>query len=170
MDVQSGKVRFIQGDNGGKYPFNHSVYLKGKDCRVVIDPSCGLQKLSDLKQKERVDQVWLSHWHEDHMGFLYLFEHCPLRISEKDFPPLTDIEIFLDWYNIQDEQLRELWKNIVLNNFNYRPQRTLCFFRMKKPLIWDLLRFRSLPHPATHRDIFHFLFLMKKCFSSGITI
>jgi len=40
MDVQLGKVRFIRGDNGGKYPFNHSVYLEGGDCRVVIDPSC----------------------------------------------------------------------------------------------------------------------------------
>ena len=31
MDVQFGRIRFIRGDNGGKYPFNHSVYLEGKD-------------------------------------------------------------------------------------------------------------------------------------------
>lgn len=68
-DVQFGRIRFIRGDNGGKYPFNHSVYLEGKDVRVIIDPSCSLQKLTDLKQKDGVDQVWLSHWHEDHMGF-----------------------------------------------------------------------------------------------------
>ena len=122
MDVQLGKIRFVCGDNGGKYPFNHSVYLEGDNVRVIIDPSCGLQKLSDLKLKDGVDQVWLSHWHEDHMGFLSLFDHCTLRISEKDFPPLTDINIFLDWYGINEEQLRELWKNIMLNNFNYHPQ------------------------------------------------
>ncbi len=114
MDVQFGRIRFIRGDNGGKYPFNHSVYLEGKDCRVIIDPSCGLQKISDLKQKEGVDQVWLSHWHEDHLAFLNLFDNCTLRISERDFPPLTDMEIFLDWYGIKEGQLRELWKNIML--------------------------------------------------------
>jgi len=128
MDVQFGRIRFIQGDNGGKYPFNNSLYLKGDDAHVIIDPSCGLQKLSDLKEKDGVDQVWLSHWHEDHIGFLNLFSNCTLRISEKDFPPLTDMEIFLDWYGIRDQQLRELWQNIMLNNFNYRPQKEASFF------------------------------------------
>ncbi len=129
MDAQFGRIRFIRGDNGGKYPFSHSVYLEGRDCRVVIDPSCSMQKLSDLKQKEGVDQVWLSHWHEDHMAFLNLFEGCPLRISERDFPPLTDMEIFLDWYGIKEAQLRERWKNIMLNNFNYRPQKEAWFLQ-----------------------------------------
>ena len=129
MDAQFGRIRFIRGDNGGKYPFSHSVYLEGRDCRVVIDPSCSMQKLSDLKQKEGVDQVWLSHWHEDHMAFLNFFEGCPLRISERDFPPLTDMEIFLDWYGIKEAQLRELWKAIVLNNFNYRPQKKAWFLQ-----------------------------------------
>jgi glyoxylase-like metal-dependent hydrolase (beta-lactamase superfamily II) len=156
MDVQFGRVRFICGDSGGKYPFNHSVFLEGRDCRVLIDPSCGLQKLSGLKEKDGVDQVWLSHWHEDHMGFLYLFDQCPLRISEKDFPPLTDVEIFLDWYNIKDKQFRDLWKKIVLNDSIIVRKRMLCFFRMKKQLILDLLMFRSLPHPVTHRASFLF--------------
>jgi hydroxyacylglutathione hydrolase len=127
MDNQFGRIRFICGDNGGKYPFNHSVYLEGENSRVIIDPSCGLQKLTDLKQKDGVDQVWLSHWHEDHMGFLNLFDNCALRISERDFPPLTDMEIFLDWYDIQGKELRELWKNIMLNNFNYHPQKEALF-------------------------------------------
>ena len=148
MDVQLGRVRFIRGDNDGKYPFNHSVYLEGRDCRVVIDPSCGLQKLSDLKQTARVDQVWLSHWHEDHLGFLYLFEHCPLRISEKDFPPLTDLEIFLDWYNIKDEHLRKLWKNIVLNNFNYRPQKDALFFRDEETIDLGSLKVQVIATPG----------------------
>ncbi len=148
MDVQLEKVRFIQGDNGGKYPFNHSVYLEGRDCRVVIDPSCGLKKLSDLKEKDGVDQVWLSHWHEDHIGFLNLFEGCPLRISERDFPPLTDMEIFLDWYGIKEEQLRELWKNIVLNNFNYRPQKAALFLRDDAVIDLGLLKVQVIATPG----------------------
>jgi hydroxyacylglutathione hydrolase len=61
------------------------------------------------------------------MGFLNLFDNCALRISERDFPPLTDMEIFLDWYDIQGKELRELWKNIMLNNFNYHPQKEALF-------------------------------------------
>jgi glyoxylase-like metal-dependent hydrolase (beta-lactamase superfamily II) len=129
MDVQFGRVRFVCGENGGKYPFNHSVYLEGRDARVIIDPSCSRQKLTEIKEKDGVDQIWLSHWHEDHLAFLGLFEHCTLRLSEKDFPPLTDMEIFLDWYNIREEPLRELWKNIMVNNFNYHPQREASFLQ-----------------------------------------
>jgi len=129
MDVQLGRIRFIRGENDGKYPFNHSVYLEGKDCRVVLDPSCSLQKLTDLKQRDGVDQVWLSHWHEDHIGFLNLFDGCGLRISESDFPPLTDMEIFLDWYGIQEKNLREFWKNVIVNQFNYRPRREALFLQ-----------------------------------------
>ncbi|MFA5321862.1 MAG: MBL fold metallo-hydrolase [Smithella sp.] len=140
MDVQFGRIRFIKGDNGGKYPFNHSVYLKGDSARVIIDPSCGLQKLSDLKQKDGVDQVWLSHWHEDHIGFLNLFENCTLRISARDFPPLTDLEIFMDWYGIKEQQLREIWESIMLNNFNYHPQKEALFLQDE-----EIINLGSLP-------------------------
>ena len=148
MDGQFGKIRFIGGDNGGKYPFNHSVYLAGKDIKVVIDPSCGLQKLMDLKEKDGVNQVWLSHWHEDHMGFLNLFDYCSLRMSQRDFPPLTDIEIFLDWYGIRDEVLRALWKNIMLTNFNYRPQKEAVFFSDDEVINLGSLNVQVIPTPG----------------------
>jgi hydroxyacylglutathione hydrolase len=148
MDVQLGLIRFIRGENSGKYPFNHSVYLEGKDCRVVIDPSCGLQKLIDLKQKDGVDQVWLSHWHEDHIGFLNLFENCILRISEKDFPPLTDMEIFLDWYGIKDDNIREIWKNVLLNNFNYHPQQEALFLQDEEKIDLGSLAVQVIATPG----------------------
>jgi len=132
MDVQFGKIRFIRGENGGKYPFNHSLYLEGADCRVIIDPSCGMQKMTDLKQKEGVDQVWLSHWHEDHMTFLCLFKNSGLRISERDFPPLTDLEVFLDWYDIREPHLREMWRSVMLSSFNYQPRKEALFFNDEK--------------------------------------
>ena len=129
MDVQLGRIRFIRGDNNGRYPFNHSLYLEGGDTRVIIDPACSLQKLANLNQKDGVDQVWLSHWHEDHIRYLNLFANCILRISESDFPPLTDIDVFLDWYNIKEAGLRALWKQEMLDNFNYRPKQNARFLQ-----------------------------------------
>jgi len=148
MNIELGKVRFIRGESGGKYPFNHSVYLKGDDCRVVIDPSCGFQKMKDLKHQKGVDQVWLSHWHEDHMAFLYLFENSTLRLSERDFPPLTDMEIFLDWYGIRDEALRAVWKDVMLKNFNYRPQKKALFFSDDEVIGLGGLRVSVIPTPG----------------------
>jgi hydroxyacylglutathione hydrolase len=129
MDAQFGRIRFICGDNGGKYPFSHSLYLDGENIRVIIDPACSLQKLTDLKQKKGVDQVWLSHWHEDHISYLNLFNDCILRVSERDFPPLTDIDIFMDWYGIKEDSLRQIWKHVMLENFNYRPKKDALFIK-----------------------------------------
>ena len=129
MDCQFGRIRFMSGDNGGKYPFSHSLYLDGGNIRVIIDPSSSLQRLTDLKHKNGVDQIWLSHWHEDHMSYLNLFNDCTLRVSERDFPPLTDIDIFMVWYGIKEDSLRQIWKHIMLENFNYRPKKEALFIK-----------------------------------------
>jgi len=148
MNFQWGRIQFIRGDNGGRYPFNHSLYLEGKDCHVLIDPSCGFQKLWDLKQKNGVDEVWLSHWHEDHMAFLFLFEDSHLRISECDFPPLTDIEIFMDWYGINDGALRIIWKKTMLENFNYRPRKKAVFLHNDEIIDLGSLKIQVLATPG----------------------
>ena len=148
MDCQFGRIRFIHGENGGKYPFNHSLYLEGDKARVIIDPSCSLQKLTDLQKKSKVDQVWLSHWHEDHIGFLNLFENSTLRVSERDFPPLTDIDIFLDWYGIAEANLREIWKNVLLNNFNYHPQQEALFLNNEETINLGSLPIQVIATPG----------------------
>jgi glyoxylase-like metal-dependent hydrolase (beta-lactamase superfamily II) len=125
-DHQFGRVRFIRGENGGKYPFNHSLYLQGDKTRVILDPACSLQKLTRLRD-EGVDEVWLSHWHEDHIHYLNLFEPCPVRISRRDFPPLTDINIFLDWYGLLSQEQRAYWTRVMKENFDYKPRQDAGF-------------------------------------------
>lgn len=148
MDVQFGRIRFICGDNGGKYPFNHSLYLEGDNARVIIDPACSLQKLSELKQKGGVDEVWLSHWHEDHMRYINLFADCPLRISKRDFPPLTDINIFLDWYGLKEGIFRELWEKEMLENFNYQPKKKAHFIKDEETINLGSMEIQVIPTPG----------------------
>jgi hydroxyacylglutathione hydrolase len=126
-DRQFGRLRFICGENRGKYPFNHSLYIDGGDARVIIDPASSLEKLSCLRDKEGVDMIWLSHWHEDHFHYVYLFGDCSLWISERDFPPLTDIEIFLDWYGVKDDSRRDYWKKEMWERFNFQPRHKARF-------------------------------------------
>ena len=120
-DRQFGRIRFVCGENGGRYPFNHSLYIEGDEARVIIDPASDLEKLKRLQKKGGVDLVWLSHWHEDHIHYMHLFADCPKWISARDFPPLTDIEIFLDWYGLKEAHQRDYWKKVMLEMFNYQP-------------------------------------------------
>jgi len=148
MDAKFGRIRFICGDNGGKYPFNHSLYLEGDNTCVIIDPSCSLQKLTDLQKKSKVDQVWLSHWHEDHIRYVNLFTDCPLWISEKDFPPLTDINVFLDWYGLKEGVLRELWEKEMLEKNNYRPKKEARFIKDEETINLGSLAVQVIATPG----------------------
>ncbi|MGD2271408.1 MAG: MBL fold metallo-hydrolase [Desulfobacterales bacterium] len=122
-----GPVRFIPGRNNGKYPHCHSIYIEGAG--VLIDPASDRDRLTRLKQESGVKAVWLSHWHEDHITHLDLFEDVPLRISQKDAPMLSDIELFLDGYGVEIEEHRKFWRHIMIEQFHYRPRKPHEFFQ-----------------------------------------
>jgi hydroxyacylglutathione hydrolase len=120
MERKFGPLSFIPGENSGKYPYCHSLYIDA-DQKVVIDPSSDRKRLSELKHGPGVDAVWLSHWHEDHMMHLDLFDDRELWISEQDAPPLSDLEAYCDASGMTDAD-REFWRPVVLNAFKFKPR------------------------------------------------
>src|SRR5512145_1544135 len=146
-DDQFGRVRFLRGNNGGRYPFNHSLYLQGEKVRVVLDPACSLEKLTRLRD-EGVDQVWLSHWHEDHIHYINLFDGCVLRMSERDFPPLSDINIFLDWYGLLSDKQRAYWVEVMEKDFDFKPRREADFIKDDEIIDLGGLTVQVIPTPG----------------------
>jgi glyoxylase-like metal-dependent hydrolase (beta-lactamase superfamily II) len=69
-----------------------------------------------------VKMVWLSHWHEDHLMHLDLFDDLPLWISPRDAPPLSDIEVFKKWFGFNEEEKR-FWESFLDEQFHYRPRK-----------------------------------------------
>ena len=115
-----GPVWFIPGENHGKYPYYHSIYIEGAG--VLIDPASDRKRLVQLRDNPGVKSVWLSHWHEDHFIHLDLFDDLPLCISEPDAPPLSDLELFLDSYGMDDQDDRRYWRSLLKKDFHFRPR------------------------------------------------
>jgi len=120
-----GPVRFLPGNNGGRYPSCHSLYIEGEG--ILIDPASRRDRLAELKEKPGVREVWLSHWHEDHLRHLDLFDDLPLRISEADAPPLSNLDLFIDSYGKVGNREREFWRNILKEQFHFRPRKPDLF-------------------------------------------
>lgn len=121
MEEQSfGPVRFLPGENRGRYPFCHSLYIEGAG--VLIDPASSRERLIRLRAEQGVKMVWLSHWHEDHFMHLDLFDDLPLWVSPLDAPPLADLQVLLDWYGFNAEE-RPFWEPLLLEQFHFRPRR-----------------------------------------------
>lgn len=116
-----GPIRFIPGPNRGKYPYCHSVYIEGAG--ILIDPAADRERLKRLRDEEGVQAVWLSHGHEDHFMHLDLFDDRPLAMHPADAPMLTDMEVFLDAYGIDDPHKRHRWRSVLTETFHFRPRR-----------------------------------------------
>jgi hydroxyacylglutathione hydrolase len=122
-----GPVLFIPGENRGRYPNCHSVYIEGN--KILIDPASDRERLIQLKENPGVEAVWLTHWHEDHFMHLDLFDDIPIFVSEQDAPPLSDLEIFMDSYGMDDEHEREYWRPILKKEFHFKPRRPKYFLQ-----------------------------------------
>ena len=122
-----GPLWFLPGENSGKYPSCHSLYVEGAG--VIIDPSSRRERLAELRESQGVKMVWLSHWHEDHFMHLDLLDHLPFFVSEEDAVPLSDLEVFLDAYGMDNSDERRYWKDILIDQFHFRPRKPAGFLK-----------------------------------------
>lgn len=115
-----GPALFVPGENSGRYPFCHSLYIEA-DTKVLVDAASDEKRLIELRDGPGVDAVWLSHWHEDHFKCLYLFEDKELWISREDAAPLAGLEALFDAYGMDPEE-RVAWKPIMEQSFHFKPR------------------------------------------------
>jgi len=123
---QFGPVRLIPGGNQGRYPHSNSVYVEGAG--VLIDAGADETAYRALLDGPGVKEVWLSHWHEDHLSYLDLFDGLPLRMMAEDAAPLSGLEAFLDAYGIEKAEYRDYWRRVLPADFHFRPRRATKHF------------------------------------------
>lgn len=83
-------VWIIYAENNGRFPFAHSLYLAGER-PVLIDTGAG-RGLLQLAGK--VDHVYLSHYHRDHVRANDLFVGASFSIHPQDAPGVASAEGF----------------------------------------------------------------------------
>ncbi len=120
-----GPVWFIPGERGGRYPSCHSVYIEGAG--ILIDPGSDRGRLEQLRRGPGVTAVWLSHWHEDHITHLDLFEDVPLYMAQADARALSSLDGFLDAYGMETEEERAYWCSVMTEHFHFKPRNVAGF-------------------------------------------
>src|SRR5574340_163935 len=82
-----GPIKFIPGKKGGRYPYCHSLVVDG-DETWVVDPASDKDYLRRLARTRRVTRVFISHFHEDHQKYNYLFPQARFYV------PAAEVEGF----------------------------------------------------------------------------
>ena len=115
---------------------------------IVIDPASQRERLTQLRADPGVTSVWLSHWHEDHLMHLDLFEDVPLWISAPDAPPLSDFDSFMDAYGMDQADERAYWREKLIEDFHFRPRQPTGLLKEGSELSVDGLTIEVLSTPG----------------------
>lgn len=101
-------IWFVEGENRGRYPFGHSIFIEGK-VNTLIDTGAGapLEKLVG-----KIEQVVLSHYHRDHVSFNHLFAEVEFVIHGEDAPGVESLEGYIELSGIGREEILAYWKSV----------------------------------------------------------
>lgn len=99
---------FVEGLNGGRFPFSNSLFVKGLRKTMLIDVGVGFDVL--IKFKDRVDLVVITHLHPDHFALSYFFKGKRVYIPtvESKYKNLLDLA-----YRYVGEELADTWLSLV---------------------------------------------------------
>ena len=125
-DRDIGPVTVLFGNEGGKYPDGNSLLVRGQRETVLVDPALGVLARQD--RLPRVDRVFNSHCHEDHIAGNHLFPDVPWHVHEADAVGFRSIDDFMEIYGFPDD-VAKLWRPTVLERFHYTPRPDVTTFQ-----------------------------------------
>jgi hydroxyacylglutathione hydrolase len=77
------KIKVIPGANSNRFPFSVSIFIDD-DTKAVIDTGAGKKRLEALKRSYRIDTVYNTHYHYDHINGNYLFSESEIYLNDKE--------------------------------------------------------------------------------------
>jgi len=116
-DLVLGATTVCFGAERGKYPQGNSLFVRGREESLVIDPSLGLVPRRGALLP--ADRVVNSHCHEDHVAGNHLFPDVPWHVHEADLPGLQSLAGFLAIFGYDDANVMQGWAQLVRERFHY---------------------------------------------------
>lgn len=123
-----GRIVFIPGPATGRYPYCNSLYIDDEK-KAVIDAGSDEGFLRNLSQREQIDMLINSHYHEDHIAFNFLFPEADLCVHESEAPCYGSIRLVLDYYGLLGTEYEGAWRDVIVNKFNYKERVPSVEFR-----------------------------------------
>jgi len=123
LEELAAGVYFVEGEGKGRYPFSNSLLLKGEKLTLLVDAGMGGGRAEELAGKERVDLLFLTHGHEDHIAHLPLFEKAKILCHREDAPAVRSVERLEALYGCPCPELGSGMRDFLVSMFGLRDGR-----------------------------------------------
>ncbi len=97
---------FLKGFNNGRYPYSHSLLIGN----YLIDTGISNKYIRKLKKSFQIENVILSHWHEDHVLGNRLFKEQTFYSHPLDKPIIENVNLMYDYYGVTNTPAEELFR------------------------------------------------------------
>jgi glyoxylase-like metal-dependent hydrolase (beta-lactamase superfamily II) len=121
-DVAIGACTVLTGVDLGRYPHGNSVFVQGRDQSLLVDPSLSLGLRPPGSLPGAVDQIFVSHAHEDHIAANGLFPHSPVHIHGEDVIGVQSVDGILEVYGFDDQRVADDFRQTVVEEFFFDPR------------------------------------------------
>jgi len=87
----------------------------------VVDPAADKAFFRELARTRQVTGVFLSHFHEDHRKYSYLFPEAVFYGPLLEAEAFTSMDAVFRFMGITDPRFRDYWRRILIQDFHFRP-------------------------------------------------
>ncbi|HSR13518.1 MAG TPA: MBL fold metallo-hydrolase [Thermodesulfobacteriota bacterium] len=106
------------------YPYCNTLLIRGERS-LLVDPSCHRDTLFDIAQKEKIDLLFNTHYHPDHIRYNFLFPAAEFLVHRLDAPCFRSLDSMAEWVGINGTPYEAAWRLSLQNDFAYRERQDI---------------------------------------------
>jgi glyoxylase-like metal-dependent hydrolase (beta-lactamase superfamily II) len=91
----------------------------------VVDPASDKHFLSRLVRSRRVARVFISHFHEDHQKYNYLFPAARFYVPALEAAAFTSMAAIFDLMGLEEPRYLKYWEETLVEVFRFQPLKNL---------------------------------------------
>lgn len=85
-----GPIEILTGENSSRVPYSTSLLVHGKESSALIDCGGGQSVFQYAKTQANLNNIFLTHYHLDHIWGAHLFDEADKWINPYDLNKLSD--------------------------------------------------------------------------------
>ncbi|NWF55105.1 MAG: MBL fold metallo-hydrolase, partial [Syntrophaceae bacterium] len=104
------------------YPYCNTLLVKGRQT-LLVDPACEERILRALAEKERIDYLFNTHYHPDHIRYNPFFEGAEFWTHRDDAPCFRSLDSMAEWVGVKGTPYEKNWKTTLTRTLGFREKK-----------------------------------------------